>query len=1608
LLLTVPVQSPGQNLSLGTGVTVTATPRTAPERALDATGYDAPFTDVHVSYAAPVPSPVQHVPLGARGRVTPTPPTAPERAPYTTGYSAIFWVKNTGTESDTYTLSCNGSSNVDGVSCPLFASLSPGDSTDVLVTYNVGVQGVGSVQLTAEGNFGVGSGTQTVPVGHTLHVTPHGAVDLTRRANAGETYSASFTVRNADKAQRTYSLSCTASGTVTCGTVTPTSLPLAVGASGSVTVSYSVAAAGTGTLSLTAANGDITDVGSYTIPVASPGGPLVDFGPYNYAKQDYSLCASSCFATIYAQTTVPYFSLDTPRSATLVYNSDRVNPRPFVHVEVTPDTGYTPTEYRLQVKVNGAFVTFVNGDQTLRFAYPGRTKVRLGGQFDASGYTTGVYPLDILVSAYDAGSQSSITTSLATKLVVVNETSSAIAAGWTLGGIQMLYLQSDSSALVTEGDGNAVYFTKVGASWVSPAGDFSLFGRSVVGGTTFARTYPDRSQALFDNTGKMVQLRDRFSNVTTIVYDGSSRVSQIRDPANLALTLGYGANGLASIQDPATPVRTTNITVDASRKLTTIADPDNVSTTFVIDGNLQLSKVIDRRGDTTTFAYDGLSRKLTSTTYPKVPIFGAGTVSPTTSDSPWQHVGVPYSSTATTPATPAGADTVRARVTDARGYVTVLQVDRFGAVTRIDDALSRTTRYTHDGESRIVRDSVPSGHIVRRTWSGPNLVQLWDSTTGRTINEVYESTWNQVTQVFGDADSVWNYWSVGKLDSTRVGKAAQPAGKFTYDGRGRMLTATDPGGHQMSRVYDTGNNWMNTASETVVGGATSVAYDGVGRDTATTDPFGRRTRFQYDALNRTTRTIGAVADTTLLTYDSLFLRQARDPIGQVYQFTHNALGWLVARTDPGSRQDQYQYDQNGNVRQWINRRAQTISWAAYDALNRPTAVTADGKTTSFSYDLQDRFTAASNPESTDSLKLDAAGHPVYQVSVRAGTRYELQSAYNIRDLRTALQINVPWADTISYHYNAYMRLDTLTDLAGGRTPIHYDNDLLPDTMSLPNSLGVVGQYPAPHSTGQLTFTDGAVNNTIGVLYNYNSLGLVAERYNVQFNHGREFRYDPANRDSAYLDFTTSCDVDTWDSIHGHGCSVPLTKTYQSNQEFYSYDKVGNRTDRGATPADPGNRLRYFDGYNVDYDADGNVIRKYKSDLSFDQYLYWSARGQLDSVKTNGAMVRFGYDGLGRRVRTSTSTATTRYLYDGHDLFAEVDGGGNRLAEYTYYPGVDQPHSLRRRGAADSVFYYAQDVTGNVVGLVNGARVLVNQYKYKPFGGDDGSPANPVPNTLGFAARQLDSETGLYYLRARYYDPQLGRFVSEDPLGLAAGINQYAYAGNDPVNYSDPSGEFCKRDVTARQGQLSAPMGAEADVIPENESAQSAGTTAIDCGGGGAPHCIAQISGYQDDAGNWFLDPEGMFPGFNVDMITCYGGGLLPAISAAASPAASKSQQGPSCPLALPPEVQGAGNNAYFRSEATNAEQTNGVFPNGSWIEVPMISSNQFVGSYLFPVGATAMVHGHLKLGPWDTTYGSVSRTDLRNASRRGVPYYAFSVDSVSVALPNGSHITCAR
>ena len=301
--------------------------------------------------------------------------TAVTQAWYTSGLTASFTVKNNGTCTDSVnvTASANGALAVVSVS-PSYFGLQPGASTTVWVTYNARFRGNGTLTLTATGSGNSDNGTYnvTVVLPYAVAVTPGGASAATRAVN--QSYSDTFTVQNTGYYTDTYNvITCTGYVNVTCTSATPGSFTLNSGASQKVAGSYTVAGAGTGRLGLAASSAHTSGGGWYMVPVtAVSGAPLVDQTPYNYAHQDYGRCAMTCFAAVYTQSTVPYFSFDTPRSVALAYNSDRVNPRPFVHINVTPDLRYAqrPTEYRLQVKVNGVTIPQARIDATSRRRAP--------------------------------------------------------------------------------------------------------------------------------------------------------------------------------------------------------------------------------------------------------------------------------------------------------------------------------------------------------------------------------------------------------------------------------------------------------------------------------------------------------------------------------------------------------------------------------------------------------------------------------------------------------------------------------------------------------------------------------------------------------------------------------------------------------------------------------------------------------------------------------------------------------------------------------------------------------------------------------------------------------------------------------------------------------------------------------------------------------------------------------------------------------------------------------------------------------------------------------------------------------------------------------------
>lgn len=977
----------------------------------------------------------------------------------------------------------------------------------------------------------------------------------------------------------------------------------------------------------------------------------------------------------------------------------------------------------------------------------------------------------------------------------MNETISPIARGWTFAGVQRAYPLPDSSVIITEGDGSAVFFQKSTTStFTKPFGEFSTL---VVDGTGWKRTYPDSTRVLFNSAGRVTDVYDRFNNRTQFFYDGSNRLTTIRDPQGLDLVLAYGTSGLSSIRDNISPFRYTNVTVLSDSSLTGVQDPDGVSTTFQYDGNRRLWKITNRRGDTTTLSYQAINGnvtgKLASVTAPTVAIYGEGSVAPVVSYAPWQTVGVPYTATISSPAPVITPDTVYGRITDAGGHATKFTVNRWGTPAVATDAVGRTDSTRFDSNGLPIRLRSAAGAVDSAVYNS-NGLPTFVKKSGLPATLFRYVGWAQTDSVWrADASSGARYFigANGRVDSVRVAgnTSDQATTRFRYDSRGRVDSVADPLQHLVQRTWYAGPNGNRSKDSLPGGRVTTYAYDAYGRDTSVSRPGLARTRTFYSVINRPDSVRDGLNPVPIrYGYDNLFLTSVTDPKGQVHGLTYNALGWLTQRTDPLSRTDQYEYSRDGEVRRWTNRRSQAITYT-YDALHRRTGKSGTNTATeSWNYP-SDTVVVAVSSVATDSLLINRHGQLLRAATLMAGQHYVRRYTYTSAG---ALDSVIPAGGGIVFQARQYvwnLGRGTLTNIKLGATPavtgLSYTPDGLTAATTLPGGEQITMGYTNTHATAEKTTTasySGSVNRAAGL-----DIANRVQRHVVTATYGHQFSYDSLGRllgDSTIMR-ETPCSWGPPFQENGSNCAWHPSWAVTSGVAF-SYDSAGNRRDLSGSYG-PGNRITSFNGCSYATDFDGNVTSRTcgSENVSF----AWTADNRLDTLKVGGQVTTFAYNALGRLAKKATGILVRHFLWERDNVLAELDGAGtSQIAEYSYYPGLDNLHALIVGG---NKYFAHRDMLGNVVALTDSTQALQRYYEYDGWGN-----LTTSIDYAGFAGKDrtrfkgalwVGDQTELYYVRSRWYEPRTGRFLSEDPIGLQGGLNPYAYAANDPVNARDPSG-----------------------------------------------------------------------------------------------------------------------------------------------------------------------------------------------------------------------------
>jgi len=440
-----------------------------------------------------------------------------------------------------------------------------------------------------------------------------------------------------------------------------------------------------------------------------------------------------------------------------------------------------------------------------------------------------------------------------------------------------------------------------------------------------------------------------------------------------------------------------------------------------------------------------------------------------------------------------------------------------------------------------------------------------------------------------------------------------------------------------------------------------------------------------------------------------------------------------------------------------DRKSQTIQYV-YDALYRLSSKTyPDTTAVEYAYDLAGKVQQVSDPTGTYGFSYDNMGRLIgtsTQYSYLPGFNFQNAYSYDAASNRTSL--TTPDGSVSTYGYDSLNRLNGLANSWAGSFGFSYDALSRRTQLTRPNGINTNYGYDS-------------VSHLLSVLHQAGANTL----------DGASYTYDPAGNRTAKTN-----DLNAVTSNYSYDPLYELTQVTQgaSTTETYSYDPVGNRLSSSGVPTysyNSSNELTSNSNGSYTYDANGNTL----ADPSGKQYS-WDFENRLASVVVpNTGTVTFKYDPFGRRIYKQSASFTGVFLYDGPNLVETSNGSGSEIADYTQGPLIDEPLAELRGSTTD---YYEADGLGSVTSLSSATGTVANTYTYDSFGNLSNSTGT-LRNPFQYTGREFDQETGVYYYRARYYDPSAGRFSSEDPLRFAEGPNFYRYVENDPVDHRDPFG-----------------------------------------------------------------------------------------------------------------------------------------------------------------------------------------------------------------------------
>ncbi len=715
------------------------------------------------------------------------------------------------------------------------------------------------------------------------------------------------------------------------------------------------------------------------------------------------------------------------------------------------------------------------------------------------------------------------------------------------------------------------------------------------------------------------------------------------------------------------------------------------------------------------------------------------------------------------------------------------------------------------GEETIYK--LNENYIVTSTLSG-------NKQTSYTLDSNYRIL-SETTTVIGEDSYVKNYQynSTGDLMKWSDSKGEEQS--FTYDIAGNILTETDVKGNQTVNSYDSKNNLISTTTPKKE--RTEFVYDQYGEMIQMKSPNGNVQSFTPNYLNRQKKTTykDAANNITAETIHDFSgnLISFTDGKGQVTSYSYNLKNELVQVVDAAGKITNYTYDSNGNLKSTTNAAGKTMK-LEYNSQNRVIEETNQiGNSTKYDYDAQGDLVQIHKPDgnkidfqtdkvsqsnivSVNNQKLFTFKNYGLTESVVNHTFDDLTTKYNKseNELITSIDFSGKYNSTISYSYDENSLISSIGFKNNNINFIRNQNRLV-ESVEQNGKVIVSNQYNSQQMISSQKFINGSI-----VLNEYTSNQTTLASQELRKNSDSKFNkylyeYDQNQQIKNISD-------DKGKVVYQYDRLNQLTKeTYSNGIEIaYTYDDVGNRltktkkvnniVENSTYTYNGANQLNTMNGHAINFDSNGNLV----SDGKY-QYI-WNAFDQLIEVKNlNGdSLSIYKYDELGRRVYKKQGNSETNYRYDGksNKVLFEENGQGQIINSYLYdengFPSV--------WNHGEQTYYYLTNYRGDVLAITNESGETVAEYTYDAWGNiltQVGSMASSNP--YRYAGYRYDEEIQLYYLMARYYNPETGAFLTLDPLrGIEMNpitMHGYTYANNNPVMNVDPDGQASISEVFQR-------------------------------------------------------------------------------------------------------------------------------------------------------------------------------------------------------------------